>query len=113
MCPCGSKNLYNFCCLPLHQHQHHAISSEQLMRSRYSAYAKHIPGYILDTWHPSTRPKTLTLPITQWLSLHILRSEFTTVEFLAFYKNNKQKQCLHETSQFILDHDRWFYLKAL
>jgi SEC-C motif-containing protein len=31
------------------------------MRSRYSAFAVGDPAYLLATWHPSTRPRSLSL----------------------------------------------------
>ena len=37
-CPCG-RGLYVECCQPLHLEQQYAQNAEQLMRSRYSAFA--------------------------------------------------------------------------
>lgn len=31
------------------------------MRSRYSAYVRHLPDYLRATWHPDTRPAELSL----------------------------------------------------
>jgi SEC-C motif-containing protein len=37
------------------------------MRSRYSAFAVGDAGYLLRTWHPSARPRTLSLdPALRW-----------------------------------------------
>ena len=55
-CPCGSPTLYAACCGPLHRGARLAETAEQLMRSRYSAYALGELGYVFRTWHPRTRP---------------------------------------------------------
>ena len=39
ICPCGSNVAYNECCLPLIKGDRLALTAEELMRSRYSAYA--------------------------------------------------------------------------
>ncbi len=54
LCPCGSSLLYRFCCKPLHAGQK-AKTAEQLMRSRYCAYALGIGDYIIKTTHPRHR----------------------------------------------------------
>ena len=38
-CPCGSGEEFALCCGPLHAGQRMAATAEELMRSRYSAYA--------------------------------------------------------------------------
>ena len=47
-CPCGQGN-YAECCQPLHLGQAKAQTAAQLMRSRYSAFAKHEIDYIVKT----------------------------------------------------------------
>ena len=45
-------------------------TAESLMRSRYSAFAVGDAGYLLRTWHPSGRPRTLSLdPALRWTRL--------------------------------------------
>jgi SEC-C motif-containing protein len=60
-CPCGSGYLYPDCCGPLHDGEAPAPTAMALMRSRYCAFALGRAGYLLDTWHPSTRPDQLEL----------------------------------------------------
>ena len=55
-CPCGLAATYGDCCGRLHRGQARAATPEQLMRSRFSAYAVHDEPYLLRTWHPATRP---------------------------------------------------------
>jgi len=85
------------------------------MRSRYSAYVEHNESYILDTWHASTRPETLSLksdPAVKWSRLKIINSTDNTVEFMAWFKINGKADKLHENSRFIHEKGRWFYLDA-
>ena len=49
-CPCGG-GAYRSCCGPLHRGDQRAKTAEQLMRSRYSAFARGEIDYLLAT-HP-------------------------------------------------------------
>lgn len=86
------------------------------MRSRYSAYVLGLEEYLLDTWHPSTRPQYLNLANdrTKWLGLEVKRfepnDESAIVEFIARYKINGKAEKLHETSRFKRIAQRWFYV---
>lgn len=86
------------------------------MRSRYSAYVLGLEEYLLDTWHPSTRPEYLNLANdrTKWLGLEVKRfepnDESAIVEFIARYKTNSKAEKLHETSRFKRIAQRWFYV---
>ena len=74
-CPCGSGREFAACCAPFIQGTARAQTAEQLMRSRYVAYAMGAEDYLLRTWHPSTRPASLGLSVAgavQWLGLKIL-----------------------------------------
>lgn len=90
------------------------------MRSRYTAYVLELEDYLLQTWHPDTRPAALNLSAdspTKWLGLQVkqaaLTSETTaTVEFVARYKINGKAERLHELSQFVRIEGRWYYLTA-
>ena len=87
------------------------------MRSRYVAYALRLEPYLLATWHPSTRPADLKLDEAppRWLGLTIKRHELqddghAIVEFVARYKVGGRAYRLHETSRFVREDGRWFYL---
>lgn len=72
-CPCGAGTDYAACCGPLHRGEALAQTAEQLMRSRYSAFAVGDAEYLLLTWHPSTRPVDLHLnPAQVWTGLDII-----------------------------------------
>lgn len=87
------------------------------MRSRYCAYVLALEPYLLATWHTSTRPATLDLSDdinTRWLGLEIKRhessSESAIVEFIARYKIAGRAHRLQETSRFLRENGRWYYV---
>jgi len=95
------------------------------MRSRYSAYAllsknPNLQNYLLQTWHPDTRPQHLDTESTiKWLGLQVKRYQLVDavnaiVEFVARYKYTDnlggKAERLHETSRFKRIENRWFYL---
>ena len=51
LCPCGSGTKYKKCCRVFHNGVP-ALTTEDLMRSRYSAYALNNLDYIMATTHP-------------------------------------------------------------
>jgi SEC-C motif domain protein len=116
-CPCGLGDDYDACCRRLHGGAP-APTAELLMRSRYSAFAVGDTGYLLRTWHPSGRPRTLRLdPARQWTRLAVLETHdgglFDTtgeVRFRAMYVHDGQRGVLAETSRFVREGRRWLYL---
>lgn len=93
-----------------------APDAESLMRSRYSAFVCEQAGYLLATWHASTRPAALDFEIgAKWLGLDV-RSQRATgadravVEFVARYRVGGRAVRLHETSRFVCEGGRWFYV---
>lgn len=89
------------------------------MRSRYSAYARGLERYLLQTWHASTRPAALDLQAdtaTRWLGLKILHHAQTcasaaTVSFVARYRvGGGSAQRMEETSRFVCEDGRWYYV---
>ncbi len=87
------------------------------MRSRYSAYVFKLADYLLDTWHPNTRPPSLELASDEakWFGLtikqqHITDADHATVEFVARYKIGGRAHRLHEVSRFVRITAKWYYL---
>ena len=87
------------------------------MRSRYSAYVKGLRDYVLSTWHPSTRPAEVPAdpPGLRWLGLELRHhqqqdADHATVEFIARNKLGGRAERLHETSRFVREAGRWYYL---
>jgi SEC-C motif-containing protein len=115
-CPCGLPAAYARCCGRWHAGEP-APDAERLMRSRYSAFVLGLGDYLLDTWHASTRPaEPITFePGLRWLGLEVRRhapqdAEHATVEFVARSKLGGRATRLHETSRFVREAGRWFYL---
>ena len=118
-CPCGSAAPYADCCGRYHAGPLHlqASTAEALMRSRYSAFVRGDAGYLLATWHPSTRPAAIEddPPGLKWLGLDVRRHEVqdadhATVEFVARSKLGGRAHRLHETSRFVREGGRWYYV---
>ena len=117
-CPCGTGLPYAECCGPLHAGTGAAATAEQLMRSRYSAFAVGDPAYLLASWHPRTRPPALDLdPGVRWVGLDVLAtrdggllSAEGTVEFRATWVAGGQRGEQHEVSRFVRDDGAWRYL---
>lgn len=87
------------------------------MRSRYTAYAVGDAAYLLSTWHATTRPRRLALdPRLRWSGLSVLSTRGglldTTgvVAFEARYDDEGHPGVLAETSSFVREGGRWYYV---
>lgn len=118
-CPCGSGAPYAECCGRFHAGELHLLApdAERLMRSRYSAYVLGLADYLLATWHPSTRPARLEPdpPGLKWLGLEVRRhvpqdADHATVSFVARSKLGGRAQRMQETSRFVREGGRWYYV---
>lgn len=122
-CPCGRGPSYAQCCARWHTGplQGEAPDAESLMRSRYSAYALGLHDYLLQTWHPDTRPRHLAAdePGLRWLGLQVLRHDIqdadrAQVAFVARFKvGGDRAQRLTEHSRFVRVNGRWLYRDAV
>lgn len=117
-CPCLSGETYGGCCGKYHSGQQPAPTAVALMRSRYSAFAVGNRQYLLDTWHPSTRPAVLDLdPDLQWRRLDIVDTaaggpldERGVVRFRAHYRSGVERGIQEETSSFVRINGNWLYV---
>jgi SEC-C motif-containing protein len=117
-CPCGSGPPYAGCCGRLHAGAAQAETAEQLMRSRYAAYAVGDLDYVFRTWHPRTRPDALEPdPTLTWTGLDVLDvagggagDETGEVEFDAHYDRGGTAGVRHERSRFERRRGRWVYV---
>lgn len=118
-CPCGSSQPLAACCGRYHDGQLPEAAAV-LMRSRYTAYVLGNEAYLLASWHPSTRPSALNLadePPVKWQGLTLLDQQagqpgdkHGTVRFVARYKINGRALRLEETSRFVHEAGRWYYM---
>lgn len=117
-CPCGSVEPFGRCCLALHRGERQAVTAEQLMRARYSAYAAGDLDYLWQTWHPRTRPAEVAADggLT-WAGMQVLdtvgggpQDQTGEVEFRAHYRDGRRTLVLHERSRFAVRAGRWLYV---
>ncbi len=121
-CPCQSTRPYTECCQPYHTAQQRPDTAEQLMRSRYSAYALQHIDYIIQTTVPSQRPHLDPNDLTAWarsvtfigLTIHRhipkIGAKHAQVEFTAQIQQNGQSQPHHELSTFVKINDTWYFI---
>jgi SEC-C motif-containing protein len=87
------------------------------MRSRYEAFVALDRDWLMESWHPSTRPARLDLdPAVKWLGLGVrarrqVDDDHAEVEFVARYRaGGGRAQRLHERSRFVREGGRWLYV---
>ncbi len=76
-CPCCSEKLFKDCCKPVIEDHSKAVTAEQLMRSRYTAFTLSDNQYLMDSWAAETRPESAQIEDSgiQWLTLEVLNCE--------------------------------------
>ncbi len=120
-CPCGSVLSYSECCEPVIKGARAAETAEQLMRSRYSAYAKAEIEYLLESLHPDQRsdfdPKSTRqwAEAAEWQKFEIIKAEAGgpedeegRIEFIATFLQDGVKREHRELSVFRKVDGRWF-----
>ena len=113
-CPCGAGAPYDACCGRLHRGAARAETAEELMRSRYAAYALGETDYVFRTWHPRTRPDDLSPdPALTWTGLTIEDAGADWVEFTASYERGGVAGKLRERSRFEQRAGRWVYVEGV
>lgn len=121
-CYCCSDKKFSQCCQPFVDGLALPNTAEQLMRSRFTAYAIRRYDYVLNTY---SEEKQNTLSVTQleesaagavWFALSVVPSQpashsnqCDSVEFTAYYFEGKSLFQLHETSHFIIEGGTWRY----
>ena len=114
-CPCGTEKAYSECCEPLIKGARKALTAEELMRSRYTAYTKVEVEYLLNTIHPDKRKENNENSVkewaenSQWLGLEIVETiaggpeeNEGSVELIASYLLNDKKE-KHQTQKLTQD----------
>ncbi|MBP9681839.1 MAG: YchJ family protein [Bacteriovorax sp.] len=125
-CACGSEKSYKECCEPYLLGTQKPSTAEQLMRSRYTAFAVGEMDYIYNTHHESTRKgldmdgvKSWALN-SEWLGLEILGTDKGSekdsegqVEFRCKFNFNGKEQAHHELSTFTKENGQWFFVDGV
>jgi SEC-C motif-containing protein len=110
------------CCGAIISGERSALTVEELMRSRYSAYAVADGNYLVKSATKENRYESDISLIEEfcknvkWLKLnllHVSQNEFDgIVEFKAYYLENSEIILLHERSDFIKTDGVWEYDKG-
>lgn len=123
-CYCCSNRNFEDCCQPFILGTAKPRTAEELMRSRYTAYATIEIEYILRSTHPSTRrfyePETIKqwAKANRWQKLEIISTvkgdspdKHGTVEFKAYFLDANDRMQIHrEISNFRKELGKWFFV---
>ena len=124
-CPCGRPRQLEDCCGRFITGCELPQSAEELMRSRYTAFATHDIDYLIASHHPETRGEVDRDSVRRfsegmtWRGLEILETvdgqagdDQGWVEFIARYSEREEEQVHHERSLFRRHQGRWFFYSA-
>lgn len=120
LCPCCSGREFEECCEPKIKGAVPARTPEELMRSRYTAFAIVNADYLMKTSSELLRREQTKKSITQWAQentwtklevVHCTENgEYGSVEFKAYYTDHRDvKQVHHEASKFMKEGGGWVY----
>ncbi|MBI1260302.1 MAG: YchJ family protein [Rhizobiales bacterium] len=125
-CPCGSGKTFGDCCAPYLAGSALPPSPEALMRSRYSAFATHNIDYLESTLLPGTRDDFDRDGVREWAEgatwtgLEVRHTEAGgpmdqtgVVEFIAHFSMQGEPRLHHETSSFVRQDGRWWYVDGI
>lgn len=125
-CPCGRRVPLSECCGRFHAGLMFPLTAEQLMRSRYAAFALGLVDYLEASLWPKKRSLFDRAGLAEWMSearwtgLEILAKEAGgandqsgTVTFAASYEHRGKTHTHREKSQFKKRDGRWYYVKEL
>ena len=120
-CPCGGVPegvSLDSCCGPFLAGEVWPATPEQLMRSRYTAYAVGGRDHLFRTWHPATRPSEVEVDGSlRWTGLDVVSVSGDdvqgTIEFAAHWTSGegrlRQRGAVRERSTFTRRAGRWMY----
>ncbi|MBX7174432.1 MAG: hypothetical protein K1X72_25895 [Pyrinomonadaceae bacterium] len=123
-CYCCSGKEFADCCQPFINGKGKPATAEELMRSRYSAYATAAIEFLLRSTHPSTRKFHDAESLENWARSNVWKKlevistangnpvdKEGTVEFKAYFTDsNGQSQIHHELSSFRKELGKWFFV---
>jgi SEC-C motif-containing protein len=124
-CPCGQRRPLEDCCGRFIAGRESPTSAEELMRSRYTAFATHQIDYLIASHHPETRGEVVRDDVKRWSEgmtwrgLEILDivdgqpgDDQGWVEFIARGSERGAERIHHERSLFRRHQGRWFFHTA-
>ncbi len=116
-CPCCSGKDYDVCCGELINGTRVAATAEEMMRSRYTAYANKNIDYIFTTTHIDKISELDRADVEDWANttiwekLTIVSADDSRgeVEFIANYRDGEGLKQHHELALFKQNEGRWFF----
>jgi SEC-C motif-containing protein len=125
LCDCGSNLEYSVCCGPLISGKKTAATADELLRARYTAFARHEIDFVLNSHHSKTRHDVKREEIedwsknSQWHGLQIAQIEGgkatddkATIVFCARYTAEGKEQEHWEQSFFEKEDGQWRFFDA-
>jgi len=125
LCPCGSGTEVTTCCLPYIQGDKQPSTALDLLKARYTAFARGEVDYVLSTHHSRTRNEVKREEIedwsknSEWLGLKVVEvqagqasDEKGTIIFGAHYRAENKNQEHWEKSFFEKENGNWRFLDA-
>ena len=119
LCPCCSGKLYEECCELFHSKKKFPKTAEELMRSRYAAFAIPNGDYLWETTLPNKRKFHHKTELENWgkentwTKLEIIQSSEKEVEFKAYFTDKFGKENIHhERSTFKKVDKKWYYVSG-
>jgi SEC-C motif-containing protein len=122
LCPCGTQKPYSGCCEGVIKGLITPASAADLMRARYSAFARHEIDFILDSVSPARRKDFDRKGIEDWSrnsdwdGLEIVSTEkggpgdaTGQVEFIAKYREKGEENKHHELATFVKIEGSWYF----
>jgi SEC-C motif-containing protein len=123
LCACGSGKAYRECCELVHQNIHNAVTAEQLMRARYTAFTQANGAFLIQSWHPQEAKKQDIRQLEEWaLSVKWMQLKVAgstqgqandtegTVDFQAFFMDAGKLDVIAENSYFTKENGHWVYV---
>jgi SEC-C motif-containing protein len=125
-CPCTSGKEFAVCCEPILTQQQKATTAEQLMRSRYTAYALGNVDWIVESQSPEGRQFVDRRATEEWSR----RAEWRRMEvvevkdggpddaegfvdFKAYYTIGGEDITHHEVASFRQDEGTWYFVDGI
>ncbi len=112
-CPCGNEQPYAECCGAIIKGERQALTTEELMRARYSAHSHAEMDFLFESLHPDNRDENDRegsrdwAENSEWHGLDIIEvvdggadDDHGTVEFIASYTYNGDLARYHEVATF-------------
>ncbi len=122
LCSCDTKKPYSQCCEPIIKGIKIADTPANLMRARYSAFARHEIDFIMNSISPDRKKDFDRSGIeewstsTDWMGLEIVATDkggptdtIGTVEFIASFKDKEEIQKHHELATFLKIKGAWYF----